>query len=58
MLFVHCLSKPWNNLNEQEKEQVEGKDRREEEPPDGLCKQNGGGGELITESPQVMTFLQ
>lgn len=43
MLYVHCLSKPWNNLNEQEKEQVEGKNRREEEPPDGLGKQNRGG---------------
>jgi len=42
-LYVHCLSKPSNNLNEQEMEQVEGKNRREEEPPDGLGKQNRGG---------------
>jgi hypothetical protein len=45
MLYIHCLSKPWNNLNEQEKELVKGKNRREEQPPDGLGKQNRGGEE-------------
>jgi hypothetical protein len=41
-MYMACL-KLENHLTEQEKEQVVGKDKREEEPPDGLGKQNRGG---------------
>jgi hypothetical protein len=57
LYYVACLNLE-NHLNEQEKERVVGKDKREKEPPDRLGKQNRGGEGSLLQSLQVMTFLQ
>jgi hypothetical protein len=47
-----------NHLNEKDKKHMEGKDKKGRRFPDMVGKQNGRGRGLITESRQVMTFLQ